>query len=53
MVIIYRWCGASAEGDPAGFVVATDAIAELTAQDYEGLEPTECVWFIPGTECNQ
>lgn len=49
MTVIYQWCRASSEGDPAGFVTAWDYTQELTDLDWEALTPSASVWMVPGT----
>lgn len=46
MAIIYMHCKETWEGDPAGYVITHDAIANLTDLDYEY---ATSIWFCPNT----
>lgn len=47
MNVTYQWCRASDEGDPAGYVIATDYQTDTLAWMLEG---TEAQWLVPNTE---
>ena len=48
MFVAYMFCKANDEGDPAGYVIATDTIDEIRDLDYQ-LDGNESIWFVPGT----
>lgn len=48
MYVVYMFCKASPEGDPAGYVIAVDDIAELNELDYT-LDGSECLWIVPNS----